>query len=226
MDTILCHTVRSTRAAPSKLWISDLTSALVRSTVRSSERPFRADVGVRLLEGDIVTDLLISVEERRILLATMEPPIVEIVPDEPFSSILRILRRALPTNQVIGDAIEEEEAAVLRSQSKSENGSPLWPDCVPGAAAGEFVFYEDEPVPIATPEPVLPPGTKQREVTRVTLHVFVDRSGRVCFAKVIKGMEPFASSAIEAARHWTFKPAMSHGKPVGVWVELPFTFKP
>ena len=85
---------------------------------------------------------------------------------------------------------------------------------------------EDEPVPIQAPEAVWPTGAKREGMVKVTLHVFVEPSGRVCYAKAIQGSEPFASSAIETVRHWTFKPAMSNGKPVGVWVEVPLMFKP
>ena len=225
-DTILCHAVRSSTAAPGKLWISDITSSLGRSSVLQNERPFHADVGVRFLEGNIVTDVLVSVKDRRVFLATMEPTIVEIVPDDPFSLILRILRRALPKNQVIQDALSEPNPSTPVASSMQGHGGPLWPDCAPGPEEGQFVYYEQEPVPVQTPQPQPPPGAKPNDVIRVTLHVFVDRSGRVCFARVVQGSEPFASSAIEAARRWVFTPATSNGKPVGVWVELPFTFKP
>lgn len=226
VDTILCHTVRSSTAAPGKLWISDMASFLEHSSVLPNSAPFHADVGVRLLDSDIATDVLVSVRDRRILLAPMEPPIVEIVPDDSFSTILRILRRALPKNQAIEGAILELDASRSRPNRGPSHFKPLWPDCPPEPEEGQFVYYEDEPVPIQAPAPVWPTGAKREGTVKVTLHVFVEPSGRICYAKVIQGTEPFASSAIDTVRRWTFKPAMSHGKPVGVWVEVPLLFQP
>lgn len=225
-DTILCHAVRSATAAPGKLWISDMASYLGASQVQPNERPLHADVAVRFLVGKNATDVLVSVRERRILLASMDPTIVEILSENSFPTFLRILRRALPKNQTIEGAIQELDASRSRPNRGPSKLKPLWPDCSPGPEEGQFVYYEDEPVPIHAPEPVWPTGAKRDETVKVTLHAFVDPSGRICYATVIKGAEPFASSAIEAVRHWTFKPAMSGGKAVGVWVEVPFTFKP
>jgi len=225
-DTILCHAVRSATVAPGKLWISDMTSYLGAWPVRPNERPLHADVAVRFLVGKNATDVLVSVRERRVLLASMDPTIVEIESEDSFSTFLRMLRRALPKNQTIEGAIQELDASRSRPNRGPSKFTPLWPDCPPEPEEGQFVYYEDEPVPIRAPEPVWPTGAKPDGTVKVTLHAFVEPSGRVCYARIIQGAEPFASSAIEAIRHWTFKPAMSGGKPVGVWVEVPFTLKP
>jgi TonB family protein len=60
----------------------------------------------------------------------------------------------------------------------------------------------------------------------VWLKVYVDESGRVIQASVQKSdNEMFNEPAIATARQWTFKPVMQEGKPVGLWVSIPYKFK-
>jgi protein TonB len=58
----------------------------------------------------------------------------------------------------------------------------------------------------------------------VTTHVLVGIDGRVKGVKVIKGAAGLNELAIDALKQWTFKPALSNGKPVAVWVEVPVNF--
>lgn len=58
----------------------------------------------------------------------------------------------------------------------------------------------------------------------VTLHVQVDRLGKVCRIKLMRGIEGLNDAAIQAVAQWRFKPALSNEKPVCVWVEVPVKF--
>lgn len=89
---------------------------------------------------------------------------------------------------------------------------------------GEFVYYENPPTILTRVEPVWPDGASKLENRRLILHVRVHRSGRVCSVKVLRGDPAFARAAAEAVEQWVWNPATSNGKPVSVWVEVPFDF--
>jgi TonB family protein len=60
----------------------------------------------------------------------------------------------------------------------------------------------------------------------VWLKVYIDEAGRVIQASVQKSDNAaFNEPALAAARQWTFKPVMQEGKPVGLWVSIPYRFK-
>jgi hypothetical protein len=50
--------------------------------------------------------------------------------------------------------------------------------------------------------------------------------GKVAKAEVTRSdAEIFNQPALDAGKQWLFKPAMSKGKPIAVWVSVPFRFK-
>lgn len=90
---------------------------------------------------------------------------------------------------------------------------------------GEFVYYEDEPVPVTAPPPAYPEFARDAGITgKVTLHVLVGKDGRVKNVKVIKGVTGLDAAAVDAVKKWVFKPALSNNKPIAVWVEVPLDF--
>lgn len=90
---------------------------------------------------------------------------------------------------------------------------------------GEFVGYDEAPVPVVKPAPFYPKEARERRVQgSVTLHVLVDRVGTPCRISVIRGVDLLDDAAVEAASRWRFKPARAGGKPVCVWVEIPIQF--
>jgi protein TonB len=59
----------------------------------------------------------------------------------------------------------------------------------------------------------------------VWVSLWIDESGKVAEAKVTKtDNEVFNQAAIDAGKRWIFKPAVAKGKPVAVWVMVPFRF--
>jgi protein TonB len=90
---------------------------------------------------------------------------------------------------------------------------------------GEFVYYEDEPVPVTRVLPNYPEFAREAQIQgKVILHVLVGKDGRVRNVKVIRGVTGLNDAAVEAIRGWVFKPALSNNKPVAVWVEVPIDF--
>ncbi|MEK7314817.1 MAG: energy transducer TonB [Candidatus Eisenbacteria bacterium] len=90
---------------------------------------------------------------------------------------------------------------------------------------GEFVYYEDEPVPVTMVQPKYPDFARDAGIQgKVVLHVLVGKDGRVKNLKVYKGVTGLNDEAMKAVRQWVFKPALSNNKPVAVWVEVPVDF--
>ncbi len=58
----------------------------------------------------------------------------------------------------------------------------------------------------------------------VTLHVVIGRDGTVLSATRIEGDTTLAASAIDAVRHWTYKPTLLNGSPVEVESDVNVNF--
>ncbi len=90
---------------------------------------------------------------------------------------------------------------------------------------GEFVYYEDEPVPVTTVKPAYPEFAREAQIQgKVILHVLVGKDGRVKNVKVKRSITGLDDEAVKAVKQWVFKPALSNNKPVAVWVEVPVDF--
>lgn len=91
----------------------------------------------------------------------------------------------------------------------------------------EFKPIEIDPKPILTPRPEYPslPLRAGLEGT-VFLKVLVTKEGKIKKAILIKtDNEIFTQAAIDAAMKWVFTPAIMNGRPVPVWVAIPFRFR-
>jgi len=85
-------------------------------------------------------------------------------------------------------------------------------------------------VPVSVVErtnPVYPDSAKKKGLEgTVYVQVFVDTAGMPTKAKVVKSDNPlFDRPSLDAIRNWRFTPAQVGGKPVGVWVTVPFRYK-
>jgi protein TonB len=91
----------------------------------------------------------------------------------------------------------------------------------------DFVAYEKEPVVVKKVEPVYPEIALRAALDgEVLLKVWVDESGDVVEAQIIRSDQKiFEQAAADAAKQWKFTPALANGKPVAVWVTIPFRFR-
>jgi TonB family protein len=99
----------------------------------------------------------------------------------------------------------------------------------------DFAPVDEQPMPIKQVQPHYPELARRAGVEgTVWLKVLVSEEGTVKNVKVMNvssnlknGDTPggLEGAAIEAARQWTFKPAMMKNKPVEVWAAIPFRFK-
>jgi bla regulator protein blaR1 len=92
-------------------------------------------------------------------------------------------------------------------------------------AETDSVSYDVEPVPLTAPPPAYPAPARDAQIEgRVLLHVLVGTDGLVRSVKVIQGVDELNESAMDAAKKWTFQPALKNGVPVATWIEIPMSF--
>jgi len=88
---------------------------------------------------------------------------------------------------------------------------------------GEYVHTEEFPKVITKVKPEYPTDLKDYDAT-VVVEALVSVDGRVVETRVVQSKPPFDEAAVAAVRQWKFRPAMSNGKPVAVWVVIPVKF--
>jgi len=94
-------------------------------------------------------------------------------------------------------------------------------------APPQMVEYDQAPEVVKQFQPDYPSDALKDKIEgNVWLNVWIDESGKVAEAKVMKSdNEVFNQAAIDAGKRWVFKPAIAKGKPIAVWVTVPFRFK-
>jgi len=91
---------------------------------------------------------------------------------------------------------------------------------------GKFIEVEKMPELIESVKPEYPEIAKRAGITgKVFVKVLIDKEGLPKKAMVIKSeSELFNQSAVNAAMKSKFTPAMNDGKPLAVWIVLPYKF--
>jgi len=91
---------------------------------------------------------------------------------------------------------------------------------------GAMVEYEKAPEMIEAAKPYYPEAAQQAGVTgKVYVKVLVDKEGIPKKAVVLKSeSELFNESAVDAAMKSRFTPAIQDGKPIAVWIVLPYSY--
>jgi protein TonB len=96
-------------------------------------------------------------------------------------------------------------------------------------SSGEFVPYDEEPVPINEVKPEYPSLAREAGIEGVVwVEVLVDRSGNVRDVRITKPSgcsAGFEEAATKAAYQTKWKPAVSNEQPVAVRVSYPVRFK-
>ncbi len=107
---------------------------------------------------------------------------------------------------------------------RDRSGSPPPPPPAPADVGGE-TYVEELPEAITKVQPVIPSTILRPIDETVLVQTLVGTDGRIKDARVVKSVPMLDDAALAAARQWVFKPAMSNGKPVEVWVAIPVRFK-
>ena len=96
----------------------------------------------------------------------------------------------------------------------------------PEPKPNDFVFTERLPMPIARVKPEYPQIARDAGMEgKVVVRLLVGVDGQVRRAEIETSSAMFDADALAAARRWTFTPALTDGKPVMVWVRVPFDFR-
>jgi periplasmic protein TonB len=165
------------------------------------------------------------------------PPPLSNAPPPPVIPINQeIVKPTIGTPVPVPDA-QAPEQTIMTQQELSQFNAPVGLGSGSGKdslviasndlpSEGEFVYYEDEPVPVTHPDPVYPAFAREAQISgKVVLHVLVGKDGRVHDVKVIRSVTGLNDAAVDAVKKWVFKPALSNNKPVAVWVEVPMDFR-
>lgn len=90
-----------------------------------------------------------------------------------------------------------------------------------------FIAVEDPPLVVLAPKPEYPEIAKRINLEGYSyVKVLIDKEGKVKKALLLKASDDvFAQPALDAARKWAFTPALMNGRPVPVWVAIPFHFR-
>ena len=90
---------------------------------------------------------------------------------------------------------------------------------------GEYVPVDELPEAIMKREPFYPEEAKAAGIEgTVIVNALVVEDGTVEEARAIPSIAALEDAAVACVRQWRFKPAMTAGKPVAVWVAVPVRF--
>jgi protein TonB len=90
---------------------------------------------------------------------------------------------------------------------------------------GDYVYVEELPEAMTKAFPAYPDEARKNGIDGlVMVQALVGTDGRVKDVKVVKSIPMLDEAALACVRQWRFKPALSHGNPVAVWVGVPVKF--
>ncbi len=113
------------------------------------------------------------------------------------------------------DYLDKDVTQPVSSDSLPGPDDKVYADILPEVISASLPFYPED-------------ARKTGERGIVILSILVDKNGDVVKAKVLKETPPglgFKEKAVEAVQTWKFKPAMSKGQPVTIWVTQPIRFR-
>ena len=90
---------------------------------------------------------------------------------------------------------------------------------------GDYVYVEELPEAITRVPPAYPEAARKAGIQGVVMvQVLVGRDGSVVDTRIVKSIPPLDDAAAAAVRQWRFKPALTKGQPIPVWVGVPVRF--
>lgn len=119
----------------------------------------------------------------------------------------------------------------LSCQVEKEPGETVAPPPPTASVMGEdavvdFSMLTEKPETLEQGIPKYPELAKKAGIEgTVVVKVLIDLEGNVEATELLKSVEVLDEAALEAARQFKFTPAKLDGKPVKVWMSVPFRFK-
>jgi TonB family protein len=175
-------------------------------------------------------------------------PIIEILPVPPLNPINRggmipviaaNLGKGIPTpvlDAIVDtskqyasqtDLSGEADLAFTKISGGLDIGTIIIPPNESDPLPNTWTRVEIEPMVISRAVPEYPEAAKHIGMEgSVVVQVLIDKNGKVKKTQLTKTSDDiFVESALEAAQRWTFTPALMQGKPVLVWMSIPFRFR-
>ncbi len=118
--------------------------------------------------------------------------------------------------------------SVIGDNATEEGGTILIPDTIEEEIPSDiFKPVERFPVPVVSPAPAYPEIARRAGIEgTVWVRIWVTKEGKAKKVEMLKSdSNLFDQSALDAAMHWIFTPAVMNNGPVAVWVSIPFKFK-
>jgi len=210
--------------------------------------------GVMILAVITAIAILVSANDERLLVIPSPSPSVTIRLIPPVLSSSEDLPNRVRTNQTakklsagVPIPVPDDEAPLQVDVPNQQELSILAPDTpiddlganllidnerVAGSLLpppDTFIAFDEPPAQVTLVQPSYPDlARKAGENGKVFLRVFIDIEGKVRAVLVDKTTNPgigFEEAAVDAAWKTTWRPAISNGLPVGVWVSYAVEFK-
>ena len=91
---------------------------------------------------------------------------------------------------------------------------------------GEYVYVDELPEAILKVDPPYPEEARRAGIEGIVLvQALVLEDGSVGDWRIVNSIPALDEAAVVCVRQWRFKPALSKGVPVAVWVATPIQFK-
>ena len=179
-------------------------------------------IQVRVYQGPRLRRIMLRLAERCALIR--DNPYAVILDIAPTAqALLDLAREALPQDQWLQTAALPPVAVPQPTPPAPIVVVPPTSDELP--KFGEYVYVEELPEAIQKVQPVIPPAARASGIAgTVMVQVLVGKDGLVEDVRVVKSIPELDGAAIDCARQWRFKPALSHNEPVAVWVAIPLKF--
>ena len=134
------------------------------------------------------------------------------------------LEKDFPTQKEINKELDDGS---FKGNGFGDGGNIIIPPDAFDPKPDTFIAFEQEPRIVLNPHPEYPDLPRRAGIEGyVYLKVLISTEGKVKNALVLKSSdEMFEQSAMEAAKKWIFTPALMNGKPVAVWISIPFRFR-
>lgn len=90
---------------------------------------------------------------------------------------------------------------------------------------GDYVYIDELPEVVTKVAPIYPDEARRAGTDGVVmLQVLVLEDGSVGDCRIVHSVPALDDAAVASVRQWRFKPALSAGRPVAVWVAVPVRF--
>jgi protein TonB len=156
------------------------------------------------------------------------PPVVTVEhiyepPEEQIKQ--RVHPRAIQPYEPEDDADLPEDLEIAETVLEHATYTPDIPPPLMNGTSSIHISYDIKPVPIRLINPEYPELARLGNISgTVYVELLIGTDGHVKDIRIADGPEIFHDSVINAVRTMIFKPAQARGRPVSVWITMPFRF--